>query len=145
MRSAALDRRILAILALIGLSACADRGPPPAPVAVTAVVTLDGKPLDQADVALFSDEAGQKHIATGRTGKTGECRLTHQSKAGPAGEGVIPGNYRVIVTKLAKQQARSGAPRSELPTRYADVHHSGLKAEVTPNADQRLRLELLSR
>jgi hypothetical protein len=66
-----------------------------APVPVSGIVTLNGKPLAGATVTfhLVGDDR-EGRLATGQTDKTGTFRL----KTG-SGDGARPGEYKVVIVK----------------------------------------------
>jgi hypothetical protein len=66
---------------------------------VEGVVTLDGAPLEQANV-FFSPVGGEGALpATGLTGADGHFRLT-STRGGRIGRGATEGEYVVRVTKI---------------------------------------------
>lgn len=148
--SRVLARRV-ALLPLCCALAAAGCGPGrPKTLPVTGVVTLDGKPLEEASV-LFAPEGGGRP-ATGLTDKEGRFRLG----TFVPGDGALPGKHLVSVVKkktsgvLTDADGLSGgvAPGGIVehwftPKRYADPKTSGLTAEVQPGMDP-LRLELSS-
>ena len=133
---------------LLGFAGCGGGGGAPGTVPATATVTLDGVPLAGATVTLAPQSEGVR-TAVGVTDASGQCTLL---TAG-AGQGVMPGQYKVAVSKVeaggnttpASQEdatknyeedmkrAFSSAPppvTNTLPTIYSDPETSGLMAEV---------------
>lgn len=135
-----------------GLEGCGSGRPKTVPV--TGVVTLDGKPIEGANVTFYPDtgEAGSQggqqkktdaasRPATGTTDKDGKFTL----KTFEPGDGALPGKYKVAIIKkevtgfLADKDGLSGGIAPEgvkekwiIPPKYADPHKSGLTAEVKP-------------
>lgn len=140
---------ILGVVA--GLEGCGSGRPKTVPV--TGVVTLDGKPVEGANVTFYPD-TGQSagtaqpkktdqvtRPATGTTDKEGKFTL----KTFEPGDGALPGKYKVTIIKkevtgfLADKDGLSGgiAPggiqeKWIIPKKYADPQTSGLTAEVKP-------------
>lgn len=131
--------------AIVLLASCSKGEVHKAPIAIKGLVTVDGKPLADATVALFPDTYRVGRISSGRTDKTGAFSLSttvdHTTMV-PGGE---PGSYSAVVTKLAKVQPRGGGLKRDVPTRYADVHTSDLKVVISDEPDQTVKLELRSR
>lgn len=139
---------ILAVVA--GLEGCGSGRPKTVPV--TGVVTLDGKPIEGANVTFYPDTGetagagaqqkkadGPGRPATGTTDKDGKFTL----KTFEPGDGALPGKYKVAIIKkevtgfLADKDGLSGGIAPEgvkenwiIPPKYADPNKSGLTAEV---------------
>lgn len=116
-----------------------------APIDVKGLVTIDGKPLADASVGLFPDVYGTGRACMGKTDKTGAFSLQTYVDSSNTVPGVEPGSYHAIVTKLAKVQPRDGGIKSDIPTRYADVHTSDLKVVVSEESNQTVTIELQSK
>lgn len=77
------------------------------PVPVSGVVTLDGKPVEAATVTFYrTDGDGEGRLAVGRTNANGEFEMTTMHP----GDGVLPGDYVVAVTKQVP-----GLPNLKIP------------------------------
>ncbi|MGD9632951.1 MAG: carboxypeptidase-like regulatory domain-containing protein [Pirellulales bacterium] len=63
-----------------------------------AKVTLDGKPLDGAAVTLISSPGSGIRGASGMSDANGDVQFTTFQP----GDGVLPGEYKVVVTKTPK-------------------------------------------
>ncbi len=97
---------------------------------VSGVVTLDGKPVEQATV-LFKPESGP--VAYGQTDSAGRFELTTAGR-----KGAVPGKHKVSITKTKV----TGVGNDEMvdpekvktewivPQKYTDPEQSGLTAEV---------------
>ncbi len=117
-------------------------------IAVSGVVTLKGSPVEGASVTFVPAGSGQS--AVGLTDSAGKYALTTLT----SGDGALPGQYKVIVTKYEGATDAGGgstaaplpngdmpdsyggaAPDAEpaknlLPAKYASPDTSGLAAEV---------------
>jgi hypothetical protein len=91
---------VIIVAVLVTMAGCGYRRPPL--VRVEGVVTLDGAPVAEADVTLVP--VGRGRAARGLASETG--RVTFSTYA--FGDGVIPGTYKVIVSKqeLTKRGTR---------------------------------------
>jgi hypothetical protein len=92
--------RALAIPALLSVSCVGCGGNSnPTTYKVIGVVTVDGKPIDGATVS-FTDVANGPHAAVSKTDSEGKYALTTFE----AGDGAVPGTYKVSVTKYGKEE-----------------------------------------
>jgi hypothetical protein len=135
------------VLLLAGCSSGSDqwksKRPKTAPAA--GVITLNGKPLDGAQVILVptSGDHGGSALSEG----DGRFRLA----TFPPDDGVVPGNYKVMIIKsLVPQNPDPGSPESTVPQfakllvpeKYTDAESSGLTVEIPASGKQDIRLEL---
>lgn len=136
------------ILLVIG-SGCGGSGKP---IKTEGLVTLDGKPVEGATVT-FHPEAEKGHVATGLTDGDGVFRL--QTFAD--GDGALPGEYKVTVTKteaVAGPPSASGPEQmmktmfnrpkkrsSLLPREYADSSKTPLRVHVPHEGPVELQLK----
>jgi hypothetical protein len=102
-------------------------------VSTTGTVTLDGKPLEGAEVQ-FMAESGAGEYAHGRSDNDGNFRLRTEKA-----EGVVPGKYRVTVVKFGPSKNVKGK-QSILPKIYSSKDTTPF--EVTVPHDGPLVLEL---
>jgi len=115
----------------------ADR-PETAPV--TGTVTYNGQPVEGATVTFMAGASGGRG-AVGTTDASGKFQLTTFE----AGDGAIPGAYKVKIAKTVGGAPTAGegeimAPptggpptsevKDELPVKYKDENTSGLTADV---------------
>lgn len=141
----------LAIASLPLLSGCGPSKPEIVPV--TGVVTLDGRPVEKAGVALVPPgELSGLLPACGLTDAEGNVSLTTEK----VGSGVVPGDYQITVTKkettgmLADKKGLEGgiAPggfkvRWLIPQKYASPTTSGMTVQVKSGMEP-LKIELKS-
>lgn len=117
----------------------------PKTVKAEGVVTLDGNPVDAADLTFISETTN--YHATGHSDAQGKFTLTaFQEKPG-----AVPGNYRVEVNKTivgsgtGAQEEATVALSYGLPKKYSTMATSGLSVTV-PDADTSdIKIELLSK
>jgi hypothetical protein len=129
-----LARPCVALL-LAGALGCGSSGT----VAVTGTVKLNGEPLPGA-VVTFYPEGGTKGLGGhGTTGPDGKYTLT----SARGGQGVLPGAYRVVVSRFLnpdgsapdpKVPRMEGKARETLPGRYSDRDATELRATVSKDA-----------
>jgi hypothetical protein len=126
-------------------------------VDLQARVTLDGKPLDGASVTLYTVGAARNRPAVGTTNADGVVQhfMTFQPN-----DGVLPGNYKVVVIKTPKSKEEEFAhfdPKnpddvqrlmarerssnvnytpSLLPRVYLDPEQTPLECKVPPDSKE---------
>src|SRR5262245_27155263 len=95
-----------ALLAALTSAALAGCGSGPKLVPVTGTVTLDGKPLEGANI-VFVPDPGNAAITQGTdlTGASGNYKVMYNNRTG-----ISPGKYKVAVSKL---QAKPGVTLPE--------------------------------
>lgn len=130
--------KTVAIVALsllsTGLSGC---GSGPAP-RISGTITLDGQPLADAMVMLVPAD-GVGNPASAHSDATGAFQLVPQGE-----ETLLPGTYKVMVTKLALPKPGEPPPKpgsSPIPEIYRDPKTTPLAVEIPNSA---LKLELKS-
>lgn len=130
---------LILMLLLVGCGETVDANRPKT-VPVTGSVTYNGQPVDGATVTFMAGSSeGRGAVAT--TDASGKFLLTTFE----AGDGAIPGSYKVTVSKTAGGAPAAGggeimAPpvggmpteevKDELPAKYKDASTSGLTADV---------------
>jgi hypothetical protein len=120
-------RSSLIAIALLGLCWAAPAAEPkvkPKGNDVSGTLTLDGKPLADAMVALHPADPTKKPYQ-GRTDTDGKFRIA----------GVPAGEYGFTAMKVAAK-GDVGAGRNLLPPRYADPAKSGITVTVRDGANQ---------
>jgi hypothetical protein len=143
----------LIVVGLLGLTAvigCSKGGHLPKTVPATGVVTLDGKPVDGAQIVLIPDAES----ATGAYG-TSDANGKFSLRAYEEKDGAIPGAYKVQVSKTievklsgAKGSLDGGDPvRFDygVPGKYTGAKTSGLTATIPDTGTRDIKLELISK
>jgi len=141
MTTMQLLRRSAWLLAVAAASiGCGESGPTLVPV--TGKVTLDGKPLDGANIA-FAPEPGNAYPAIGAdvTGAEGNYKLMTNGRSG-----LPPGKYKVAISKVAAKPGvvlppefmrdpimakMAGMTKETLPDSVSGVGESQFDREVT--------------
>src|SRR5262245_54721186 len=118
----------LSLLALTAALAAAGCGGGPRTAAVRGTVTYQGKPVPNGTVT-FVPAAGPH--ATGEIGPDGSYTLTTVR----AGDGAVPGAYKVVIVALQDMAGRLPEDRTPLPppivpTKYTSIATTDLTAEV---------------
>lgn len=147
-------------MVIFSVLGCGDGLPPRIPVA--GQVTLDGKPIEGAQV-VFHPVGGIGREASAYTNEDGDFEITSFN----TGDGAVAGQYKIVVTKMAQEMPAglmekvskmkpdeiqelakkhremvAAPPKSMLPKKYGDVTTTPLQCTV-PVADD-LHLELKS-
>jgi hypothetical protein len=122
----------------------------PKTVPASGVVTLDGKPLDGAQVILVPDGPAATG-AFGTTDSSGRFSL----RAYDEKEGAIPGSYKVQVSKTIEVKLEGPAGSLDggdpvrfdyaVPAKYTGAQTSGLTATIPDAGTTDLRFELTSK
>ena len=126
---------VLFPLAVLTLAAgCSPQAQPP--VAVTGKVTLKGKAVSGVMVQFVPTETTGT-MASGRTDASGSYTLF----AAAGGEGVRPGQYKVVISRLLKADGQeipegfsplTSGGKESLPKFYSDPNETFLTAVVPP-------------
>jgi len=135
------------LMAVVG---CSKGSHLPKTVPASGVVTLDGKPVDGAQVILVPDGGG----VTGAYGAT-DAYGRFSVRAYEEKDGAIPGAYKVQVSKTvevklggAKGSLDGGDPvRFDygVPAKYTDARISGLTATIPDSGTKDINLALKSK
>lgn len=129
-----------AVLGVLSFSGCGAGGPVLYPV--SGVITLNSKPLEDADVSFIPDPSNKDVTPGGdRTGPEGNYRARSNGRYGLA-----PGKYKVVVNKSTSsasdanlpdpikfdrvQQEMSGIRKESLPSKYTDATQTAESFEV---------------
>jgi hypothetical protein len=123
----------------------------PRTVPAAGLVTLDGKPVDGAQVVLVTPPGQGVTGASGVTDSSGHFEL----RAYPEKPGAIPGDYKVQVSKTiqvkiegAKGSVDGGDPvRYDygVPAKYTDFKKSGLSVNIPDTGNKDIKLALTSK
>jgi len=122
-------KRVLALTPLLAFAIGCGSGPKLVPV--TGVVTLNGKPLGEAVIQFLPDPATEDtYPADDITGPEGNYKAQTNGRSG-----VVPGKYRVVVTKVitpppaaVSEQFKDDPFMAELSSRPPDVGKTAKKA-----------------
>jgi hypothetical protein len=106
---------------LLALCGCGTSGPEVAPV--HGLVTLDGRPLENADVVFQPEEANRP--SSGRTDASGRYDLMYARGI----EGARVGEHKVLIT-VSKEIVRNPPP---IPPRYNTQSELGAKVTSGDN------------
>ena len=133
---------------LLALGCGPDTSHLPATVPASGVVTLDGKPVDGAQVVLIPQPPATKgaYAATDASGK-------FSLRAFEEKDGAIPGDYKVQVSKTIQVKIPGveldggEAVRFEfgVPEKYTSVATSGLTCKIPEGGTSDIKLELISK
>ena len=138
----------LLLAVFISVPGC-KKGPPVVPV--TGVVTLEGEPLEGANVNFIpSAENGLEGF--GKTDASGKFVLSNQIEPDA---GVLPGEYKVTVRKAVEKwdgksykDVPGGEPIKDskavesIARRYSSLSNTELKATVTKDGENKFTFEL---
>ena len=150
-----LRRGLLFAALALAASGCGNKGL----MKVRGIVTLDGKPVENAMVTFLPSQNGVGKTATGRTGPDGSFQLSTRDQ----NDGAVPGDYLVIVqyeegtevppaanVKQAHEGLRKAArqktkkpPKYVIPAVYSDPNKTVLKQKVP--AEGTVKVELQSK
>lgn len=114
--------------------------PKTAPAA--GVITLDGKPLDGAQVVLVPESG--THGASALSAADGSFRLS----AFPPDDGAVPGSYKVMIVKSIVPELQEGETaelayaKLLVPKKYTDANTSGLMVDIPDAGKTDIKLEL---
>jgi hypothetical protein len=136
------------VVTIIAVTGCGSGGGNlPKTVPAMGVVTLDGKPVEGAQVVIGNEATGGSAI----TNSSGQFSLrTFVEK-----DGVLPGEYKVQVSKTieeklpgAKGSVDGGDPVRYVfgvPKKYTGLTTSGLTISVPDKGNRDIKLELTSK
>lgn len=144
----------LIVLALFASGCGGSNDPKPLPLfPVTGTVTLDGKPLADANITFIPVGGTFGSGSFARSGADGKYEL--QSPGAEKKPGAPEGEYKVIVSREVlpngtvaprdlADSASAGA-RESLPPRYSDFTQTTLSGKVTPPGPMTVDLPLTSK
>jgi len=142
---------LLLATGLLAIGCGPSTGHLPKTVPAAGILTLDGKPVDGAQVVLVADSQG----ATGAFGAT-DANGRFSLRAFEEKDGAIPGSYKVQVSKTiltnldpaAAANLDGGKPiRNDygVPPKYTGFETSGLTATIPDSGTTDLKFELSSK
>lgn len=123
---------LLTVMCFVGCGSGVKLPKWPDPLPATGTIIYDDKPLSGATVTFTPLEQTQGHGAAGTTDDSGKYELKSLGPDGKSRAGIIPGKYRVAVSRMVKPDGsvwkpdpkapggpmNSGA-REEMPRQYA--------------------------
>jgi hypothetical protein len=122
----------------------------PKTVPASGVVTLDGKPVDGAQVVIVPAAQGTTG-ASGVTDASGHFSL----RAYPEKDGAVPGEYKVQVSKTVEVKLTGKAGSLDggdpvrfdygVPGKYTDAKNSGLTVTIPDSGNKDIKLTLSSK
>lgn len=138
----------IAVVVLVAtLSGCGQTAAGPETFAVTGIVTIDGAPVNGADIAFIPVTPTAAAVpAQAATNDKGEFEVVSVFDGGRVSKpGMLPGEYDVEIQRLESSVATLGTmqpPKNSLPPRYASAASSGLKVVVSPTEPNHFPLSL---
>jgi len=116
-----ISRRVLCVLAagLFAAAGCSKS----AMVPVTVVVTMDGDPLEMANVMLQPEAGSKNSSGSGTTDSSGKAIIAN----GQGEKGLAPGKYKAVVSK---SNLKTGPGGIVDPSLTGAVDASSVKEEV---------------
>lgn len=138
---------VVLIIFLCSLIGCGTKDPGPELTAVMGTVSLNEKPLANADLHFIPVESTPGVGGEARTKEGGGFNVIYSR----GGEGLPAGNYRVTVSYRLMPDGSPvpegdttppiESPATEqLPRKYSDYDHSQLKATIAPGKPVDLKL-----
>ena len=103
-----------------------DGMPQPHPTVITVI--QDGKPLEGASIALIPADASNSWNAGAVTDASGKASLKTLNKY----EGVVPGKYRIVVTKRESDESKFTSPPDQAtdPQGYAKFIQDSMREKL---------------
>jgi len=114
-------------------------------VEVSGVVTMNGAPIEGANVVFYPSGTDDSRLASqATTDHEGHYRLQTHLGGGKFKSGIVPGQYVVTVSKLDTESIKTtyAPPKNLLPKKYADAKTSELKSDVAAGKANEFPFEL---
>lgn len=112
----------------------------PKTVNASGTVTLDGAPVEKAQVIFIQD--GGSNPASAMTDASGKFSLSYNGEK----KGALPGSYKAQVSKTILESKGGGGAEVKLtqglPAKYANIMTSGLTFEIPASGTSDLKIEL---
>jgi len=115
----------------------------PAGVDVSGVVKLDGEPVEMAIVRYIPEAETTGPGGTGMTDSLGEYSLTFRDASGKIATGIIPGKYKVAISRMVKMDGTVWTPspdnnegpmttgaREQIPLKFSNPAQTSLRAVI---------------
>jgi hypothetical protein len=136
---------LVALLSLAALCGCNRGAKGPATVEVSGIVTMDGAPIEGANVIFYPSGGEESRLASqATTDREGRYRLQTHLGGGKFKSGIVAGQYVVAINKLDTESIKTtyAPPKNLLPKKYADAKTSELKADVVAGKANEFPFEL---
>lgn len=132
----------IAVLLAVYTSGCGKAVPDYAEdlVAVSGTVTLDGDPVEGAVVSFVAQD-GPSRLSAATTNAEGKFSM----ETTQAGDGVLPGDYAIVISKLTMADGSAVPPdvapmdvgaEEQLPEKYSSFAVPTLSAKVTASGGE---------
>jgi hypothetical protein len=143
-----------ATLLCLLLGGCSSGPPGPKLVPASGTVTLDDKPLGNADVMFIAEDQTRGQGGVARTDESGKFELLTVDRKH---KGAAAGSYKVIVSKLVTPDGRDFTPdpnagpmdtggfKELLPEVYTDQLKTTLTADIPDSGTSTLEFKLKSK
>jgi len=132
--------RFALLLIPVLLVGCGESGP--RTVEASGVVTLDGNPVEKAQVTFIDANASNPAVAI--TDAQGRFSLRYNAEK----SGAIPGNYQVQVSKtvmeLSQEEGTDIKLSHRLPKQYSNIATSGLTQSIPEAGIKNIEIKLQS-
>lgn len=143
----------VAFLVALFLTSCSQSQSGPPLVPAEGMVTLDGKPLADANIMFIPSGDTMGQAGLGKSDASGRFAIARMDDRRP---GAAVGSYRVLISKKVNPDGTVFQPRPDqdpmtanykeaLPTLYRDETQSPLTAEVPANGTKSLEFKLNSK
>jgi len=139
---------VCAAIVAAAVVGCGQTKSGPATVDVDGTVTLNGAPVEGANVVFYPSAAGDARRASeATTDAEGRFHLSTNLGGGKLKSGIAPGQYAVAISKLDKASIKDivGPPKNLLPRKYADPKTSQLTASVVESGENHFAFPLSER
>lgn len=153
-RNLGLGLSALALSIAVTFSGCMKRDPWGA-IPINGRVTIDGKPLANAEILYFPVAEGQARPGFGLSDRDGHFSIISTEEI----RGVVPGEYRIAISaplaeavdanqgpsaSSSEEQLRTSSSRSAIPQRYSNPAESGLTDTVNESHSGFVHFDLKS-
>lgn len=126
-------------VALAITAGCSNEPPGPPTYPLTGTVTLDGEPLEAADVVFSPSPGSGGKAAQAMTDAEGKFEVSTHVGGGNYKVGVLPGSYGVTISKLesvGERESMGAPPKNLLPSEYDNPRDPKWTIEVSAEPKQ---------
>jgi hypothetical protein len=125
---------VVMVALLVAIEGCRQEKNGPATVEVAGTVSLDGNPVEGANVVFTPDAVGDdsRLASQATTDHEGRFRLSTNLGNGKMKSGIVAGPYLVAIAKYDSSAVKDTftPPKNVLPQKYANAKTSQFKVEV---------------